>query len=142
MPLAVFTLRRRPAVSTNRQSSPPRVTRESTGSTVVPATESTTERSSLFSRLIRLDLPTLGRPTSATRRGPPTSSVSRGASGIASSTRSSRSPLPQPQRPELGGTGLAALVVDLVGHQDHRAVAAPQHPGGGQVGLGRPHCGV
>ena len=38
---------------------------------VVPATLSTTTRSEPASRLSRLDLPTLGRPTSATRRGPP-----------------------------------------------------------------------
>ena len=71
VPLAVFTRLRRPAVSTKRQISPSSSTSESTGSTVVPATSCTTERSSPETLLSRLDLPTFGFPTSATRRGPP-----------------------------------------------------------------------
>src|SRR5215469_15534487 len=86
-----------PAVSTNRQVLPPRSISSSTGSRVVPATASTSTRSVPASLLSRLDLPTLGRPISATRRGPPsTASRSAGASGSALSTASSRSPLPRP----------------------------------------------
>ena len=60
-----------PAVSTNFHVSPPSSISSSTGSRVVPATESTTTRSAPASWLSRLDFPTLGRPSSATRRGPP-----------------------------------------------------------------------
>ena len=59
---------------------------------MVPATESTTARSSPVSLLSRLDLPTFGLPTSATRRGPAARSPSRGASGNALMIASSRSP--------------------------------------------------
>ena len=45
----------------------------STGSTVVPATSSTTTRSSPASLFSSEDLPTFGLPTMAIRRGPPTS---------------------------------------------------------------------
>jgi hypothetical protein len=82
----------------------------------------------------------LGRPTSATRRGPPSSSKrSRGRLGqrvedsveqvaaAAAVQRADRVRLAEAERPQLGGVGLAALVVDLVGHQDHRPVAAAQH---------------
>ena len=62
----------------------------------MPATASTTARCSPASLFSRLDLPTFGRPISATRRGPDCSCRSGGASGSASSTRSSRSPLPRP----------------------------------------------
>ena len=103
MPLAWLTLRRRPAVSTSCHVSPSISTSESTGSVVVPAPASTTARVSPVSWLSRLDLPTLGFPTSATRRGPPSRSTSsRGDSGITSSTASSRSPEPRPCSPDTG----------------------------------------
>ena len=87
----------------NSHTRPPSCTTSSTGSTVVPATESTTTRFSPASRLSRLDLPTLGFPTIATRRGPRSGSKScGGASGSAASTASSRSPLPRPCRAETG----------------------------------------
>ena len=57
-----------PAVSTNRTvPCSGQVTSESTLSRVVPATSETTLRSDPTSRLNRLDLPTLGRPTIANR---------------------------------------------------------------------------
>jgi hypothetical protein len=52
---------------------PADLTSSSTGSRVVPATSSTTTRWWPTSLLSREDLPTLGRPTRATRRGPPRS---------------------------------------------------------------------
>src|ERR1700754_4008810 len=136
MPLAVCTRLRRPAVSTNRQTLPSSSTSESTGSTVVPATSCTTERTSPDTRLNRLDLPTLGLPTSATRRGPapPAPKSSRGDSGSASSTASSRSPEPPPGRPpprpgspdpeppQRGGVGDEPVVVDLRGREQDRPV--------------------
>ena len=97
MPLAWLTRRRRPAVSTKRQSWPSISTSESTGSTVVPATSWTTDRDSPVSLFSSDDLPTFGRPISATRRGPPPAPTnSAGAVGSASSTASSRSPEPRP----------------------------------------------
>src|ERR1700736_5576853 len=94
-----------PAVSTKRHVVPPSSMSSSTGSRVVPATGSTSERSCPASLLSRLDLPTFGRPRSATRRGPPSSSsASFGASGSASRITSSRSPLPRPCS-ALTGTG-------------------------------------
>ena len=48
-------------------------------------------------------MPTFGRPTSATRRGPlGTLSIARGAAGIAARTASSRSPEPRPCSPLTG----------------------------------------
>ena len=65
---------------------------------VVPAKSSTTTRSSPASLLSRLDLPTLGRPMRATRRGPPSGSALAEAetSGMTSRTASRASPLPRP----------------------------------------------
>src|SRR3984957_10058069 len=80
----------------NRQVVPPSSISSSTGSRVVPATESTTARCSPTSLLSREDLPTLGLPISATRRGPVSPIRSLGASGRASRARSSMSPLPRP----------------------------------------------
>src|SRR6202012_4581266 len=106
--------------SSNRQVLPPSSISSSTGSRVVPATSSTSTRCSPASLLSRLDLPTLGLPSSATRRGPDGAvRGSGGVSGSASSTASSRSPLarpcsaltgygsPQPPHPtqEAGGPG-------------------------------------
>jgi len=95
--------RRSPAVSMKRYTSPPSSTSSSTGSTVVPATLSTTDRCWPVSLLSSDDLPTLGLPTIATRRGPPTgTSASRGASGSTASRASSRSPDPRPCRADTG----------------------------------------
>ena len=142
--------RRSPAVSTNRQVSPSSSTSESTGSMVVPASWSTTDRDSPVSLFSSDDLPTLGLPSSATRRGPLAApKVSRGASGrarqdrveqIAGSTPvqgGDRERLPQSERPQRRGVGLAAFVVDLVGHQDHRHRGSAEHPGHRLVGDGR-----
>ena len=106
-----------PAVSTNRQVVPPSSISSSTGSRVVPATASTSTLVSPASLFSRLDLPTLGRPIRAMRRGPPSApNCSRGASGSASSTASSRSPLPRPCS-ALTGRGSPRP-------SDHSAVAA------------------
>ena len=141
------TRRRSPAVSTNRQISPSSSTRLSTGSIVVPATESTTERSSPVSRLSRLDLPTFGRPISATRRGPPPPRLGgRGRQGgehgveqVAAAPpvqAADRIRLPKPERPQLGRVGLGALVVDLGDREHDRPVGAAQGAGHHQVGVG------
>ncbi len=116
-----------------RQVSPPSSISSSTGSTVVPATLSTTTRSSPASLLSSEDLPTFGLPTIAIRRGPPTSSKlcgrrlgQRGENGVehvaraAAVQRGDRVRLPQPEVPEAVGLGLGALVVDLVGGEHDR----------------------
>src|SRR3954447_16437349 len=106
-----------PAVSMNRHSLPPRVMSSSTGSTVVPATSLTTTRSSLATLFSSEDLPTFGLPTIATRRGPPASaSRSGGASGSASRTASSMSPVP---RPCIADTGNGSPIPRL-----HRFIAS------------------
>ena len=99
-PDAPLTRRLIPAVSTKRQSVPEMSTISSTGSTVVPATESTTDRSSPARRFNRLDLPTFGRPSNATRRGPCCDSLPEPTSGNRFTISSSRSPLPRPCRAE------------------------------------------
>src|SRR6478736_1499930 len=92
-----------PAVSTKRQVLPPSSMSSSTGSRVVPATLSTTTRSEPARRLSRLDLPTLGRPTRATRRGPPWAyAPCADTSGSTSSTASRASPLPRPCTADTG----------------------------------------
>ena len=70
--------------------------RESTGSTVVPATSCTTERSDPASRFSSELLPTFGLPTSATRRGPPPVEGTSDTDGSAATTSSSRSATPRP----------------------------------------------
>ena len=91
-----------PAVSTNRTGPEPgHSTSESTLSLVVPDTSETTLRCVPTSRLNRLDLPTLGRPTIA-NRGSRIGSSTRGASGNSSRSRSKRSPAPFPCRAEIG----------------------------------------
>src|SRR5690625_5877743 len=76
----------------NRQVRPPNSISESTGSTVVPATSCTTDSWSPASLLSSELLPTLGFPTSATRRGPPSPAVTMPVTcGSAASTSSSRS---------------------------------------------------
>ena len=96
-----MTRLRIPAVSMKRQVRPPSSTSSSTGSTVVPATLSTTTRSEPASLLSSEDLPTLGLPTIAMRRGPPTvPKVSGGVSGSAARIASSMSPEPRPCRAE------------------------------------------
>ena len=111
----------------------------STGSTVVPATLSTTTRSDPASLFSREDLPTLGLPTSAIRRGPPTSPKrlrrrlgQRGQDRVehvaraAAVQRRDREGLAEPEVPEPGGLGLGALVVDLVGRQHDRLAGLAQ----------------
>ena len=95
-PDAFFDLRRIPAVSTNIHSSSSITTNSSTGSTVVPATLSTTARFSPVNAFSRLDLPTFGLPSSATRCGPRGRAWPEPSSGKAASTTSNKSPLPRP----------------------------------------------
>ena len=80
-------------------------------SRVVPGRSWTTERSSPISRLNRVDLPTLGRPTMATDGTDGTCSVDRAQPprrpaprASAATTASSRSPVPRPWR-ALTGNG-------------------------------------
>ena len=111
-----------PAVSTKRHVLPPSSTSSSTGSRVVPATSSTTTRSSPASLLSRLDLPTFGRPSSATRRGPPRGvgaadrgdlgqHVEDGVEQVAAAPavqRGDRVRLAEPEGPQHRGVGLGA----------------------------------
>ena len=138
-----------PAVSTKRQVLPPSSISSSTGSRVVPATLSTTTRSEPASRLSRLDLPTLGRPTSATRRGPALGVGSVGGDGrqhlehgvervaaAAAVHRRDRPRLTEAEAPQHGGVGLAALVVDLVGDEHDRLARPAQQLDDGLVVVG------
>ena len=58
--------RRKPAVSTRRSSRPPKVQGTAMASRVMPASGPVSMRSSPSRRLTRVDLPTLGRPMTAT----------------------------------------------------------------------------
>ena len=85
-----------PRYPRNARGLPSNSIRESTGSTVVPATSCTTERSSPVRRFNSELLPTFGLPTRATRRGPPVPEPSSETSGRTASTASSRSATPRP----------------------------------------------
>ena len=61
--------RRRPAVSTSRIGRPRHIQSTAIASRVMPASGPVSSRSSPMSRLARVDLPTLGRPTMATCNG-------------------------------------------------------------------------
>jgi len=80
-PRSVFDRRRMPAVSTKHSGPSSVSTTVSMVSRVVPGMSCTTARSSPMSRLNSVDLPTLGRPTSATRGGRPSSDTSSPSSG-------------------------------------------------------------
>ena len=133
----------------NRQVRPPSSTSSSTGSTVVPATLSTTARSSPASLLSSEDLPTLGLPTIATRRGPPTPLEGllrrlrqRGQDGVqhvagaAAVQGGDRVRLAEAEVPQAVRLGLGARVVDLVGRQDDRLLGLAQDADDGLVGVG------
>ena len=132
-----------------RQVRPPSSTSSSTGSTVVPATSSTTTRSSPASWFSSEDLPTLGLPTIAIRRGPPTSLErlgrrlgQRSEDGVehvaraAAVQRGDRVRLAQPEVPQPVGLGLGALVVDLVGGEHDGLAGLAQDLHHGLVGVG------
>src|SRR6478736_4506580 len=107
-----------PAVSTNRHVLPPRSISSSTGSRVVPATESTTTRSVPASLLSSEDLPTFGRPSSATRRRHPRQHLEDRVEHVAAPPpvqRGDRPRLAETEVPQARGVGLETLVVDLVG---------------------------
>ena len=143
-PCVSRTRRLMPAVSTNRQVLPPSSISSSTGSLVVPATESTRTRSAPASLFSRLDLPTFGRPISATRRGPPSASSrsagrrrQRAEYGVEQVTAAAavqcadRQRLAEAERPQRVHFRLAGRVVDLVRGQHDRLPAtgaAPRRP--------------
>ncbi len=95
---------------------------ESTGSTVVPATSCTTDRSSPASRFSNELLPTLGLPTSATRRGPPPVDADSATAGSTATTSSSRSATPRPC--------IALTAYGCPSPKDHNAAASasPRSP--------------
>ena len=101
-PACRCTRRRMPAVSTNVQVSRRSSISSSTGSRVVPATSSTTTRSEPATLFSREDLPTFGRPTSATRRGPRAAPSRARTRRAAPRAASSRSPVPRPCSAETG----------------------------------------
>ena len=116
---------------------------------VVPATASTTDRDSPLSLFSSDDLPTLGLPSSATRRGPVAGAgelrrgrrqrVQDGVQQVARTAavqRRHRVRLTQAERPQRGGVGLGPLVVDLVDGQDHRPPGPAQHLGHRLLGRG------
>ena len=59
-----------PAVSINLQVDPPKSINSSTASRVVPSASSTKTLGDPAKTFSKLDLPTFGRPTNATRRYP------------------------------------------------------------------------
>ena len=103
--------RRTPAVSIMRYSAVVpsarlRVMGVSIESRVVPGMSDTIMRSTPRRRLSNVLLPTLGRPTIATRMGPSSSPSSSGTSGgSASSTASIRSSVPPECCAETGNSG-------------------------------------
>ena len=145
-----------PAVSTKRHVLPPSSISSSTGSRVVPATLSTTTRSSPASLLSRLeDLPTLGRPTQrdAARAALGVGAVRRdlgqhlehGVEHVAAAAAvqgRDRPRLAEAQAPQRGGVGLAALVVDLVGDEHDGLAGAAQQLDDGLVVVGGADGGV
>ena len=106
LPFSTLVRLRTPAVSTKVKISPSCSTSASIESRVVPATSETMLRSRPRSRFRRLDLPTLGRPTSATRYTGfcawRRSSSSVGGAGKVAHIASSASATPLPWMPDMG----------------------------------------
>ncbi|CAB4607350.1 unannotated protein [freshwater metagenome] len=115
-----------PAVSTKRHTFPAISTCSSIGSRVVPASSLTTARSLPTALFKSEDLPTLGRPIRATRRGPPTSCLATllilGSTFMAASSMSATprpctaetgygSPKPSDQRPAASGSWRASSIL-------------------------------
>ena len=130
-----------PAVSMNRQVRPPSSISSSTGSTVVPATSSTTTRSSPASLFSSEDLPTFGladdrdpaRPADLVEglRRRLRQRSQYGVQQVARATPVQRRDghrLAQPEVPQPVGLGLGALVVDLVGGQHDGLARLAQDP--------------
>src|SRR5487761_1151799 len=109
-----------PAVSTNRHVVPPSSMSSSTGSLVVPATESTTARCSPASLLSRLDLPTFGRPF-----GQRLEQEVEQVAAAAAVHRADHHWLAEAKGPQRLGVGLALRVVDLVRREHDRLARAP-----------------
>ncbi len=138
-----------PAVSTNRQVRPPSSTSSSTGSTVVPATLSTTTRSSPGELVEQRRLADVG---AADDRDPARTAVllvgdgrrlrqhrEHGVQQVARAAAVQRRygvRLAQAEVPQAVGLGLGALVVDLVGREDHRLAGAAQDLDDLLVGVG------
>ena len=150
-----MTRLRMPAVSMNRQVLPPSSISSSTGSTVVPEASSTTTRSSPASLFSSEDLPTLGRPMIAIRRGPPIWSNCSGGrlgqrrehgveqvAGAAAVQGRDRHRLAEAEVPQAVGLGLGPLVVDLVGGEHDGLAGLAQDPDDGLVVVGDADPGV
>src|SRR3990167_1526502 len=108
-PIVDSCLARIPAVSTRVYRWPRQMKGLSTASRVVPGRESTTERSKPRMRFTKVDLPTLGRPTIARRRGRTISSssstvTSLSPAGKALTTWSINSVRPSPCSADRGKT--------------------------------------
>ena len=99
-------------MSTKIMRRPWKVNGVSIESRVVPATSDTTRRSSPSSLLMKSDLPTFGRPMTATRRSSPVTSSCSGGRIFTSS--SSRSPEFLPFCAETGCGSPGAELVELV----------------------------
>ena len=133
-------------------------------SRVVPGRSWTTARSSPISRLNRVDLPTLGRPTSATdtvrgssgsapapvaldiravlvllgRRGQLGEHLVEQVAGAAAVQRGDRERLAEAEAHQLPDHRFATGVVDLVGDDDHGGVASTQQVGHPGIEIGHP----
>ena len=99
-------LRRKPAVSISSNFCPPRSKGTEIASRVVPGKSNATKRSSPSQVLIKVDLPTLGRPATANLMVPGSDSAC--ASSIAvnkgDSVRSNKGRMPWPWAAEMGTT--------------------------------------
>ncbi len=160
VPRSVRDLRRMPAVSTKHTVPSGVSTTVSTASRVVPGASWVTDRSSPTSRLNRVDLPTLGRPTSATRGMPAPAVLARRPDrrpvgrhrrparprlgeeadhiveevpGPPAVEGADRPGLSQPEGHGVPGVGLPLGRVHLVDHHPHRPARPLEHPGHGQV---------
>ena len=91
-----------PAVSTSRRRRPSTSSSVSIASRVVPATSETITRSRPRNALTSEDLPTFGRPITASRTRSSSSSGPSSSAGSSSTIRSSRSPVPSPCAAETG----------------------------------------
>ena len=91
-----------PAVSTSRNFRPSTSRSVSIASRVVPASSETITRSRPRNALTSEDLPTFGRPITASRTRSSSASSTSSSGGSSSTSRSSRSPVPSPWAAETG----------------------------------------
>ena len=145
-----------PAVSMRTQASDPIRTGISTLSRVVPGRSWATTRSSPALRLIKVDLPTLGRPMIA-MRGPPAGSAAGGAGTDAGKVSGERGlepaesgavggrdadGIPEAEIVKVEQGGAALESVDLVGHHQHRLALPAYELRHLPVAGGQPLAGV